>query len=189
MLAQRYPKAAVAAIEIQEEVYGQAVHNISSSMFSERLKVTRGDFLRADFGDTFDLIVCNPPYYKNHLRTSDPEKNIALHNSSLPFEALTAKVKTLLSPGGKFWVILPHAEMEQLKAIASHEGLNQEELINIYNKPGKLFRQVACFSATPQGNMVKELLMHDAEGKRTIEYETLMRDFYLENTEIYRRPR
>lgn len=189
MLAQRYPKAQVTAIELQEEVYRQALHNISASAFSHRVEAVPGDFMHTDFRYTFDLIVCNPPYFKDHLPGADTMKNIALHNTSLSFNGLATKVASLLKEGGKFWIILPAAEMAQFQAIALQCGFHNERLVHIQNKPGKLFRQVASFSSPGQPTSVTELLMHDAEGRRTEAYADLMRDFYLENTEIYRRPR
>ena len=187
MLAQRYPTAHVTAIEIQESVYNQAFYNITNSSFSERIEVRQGDFLQMDIKGLYDLIVCNPPYFSKHLPSPNPEKNIALHNTSLPFEKLASKVQTLLSPGGKFWLILPPSEMEQFNSTALTYGLFSQDLVHVYNKPGKLFRKVASFSASAVGVSVRELTMHDADGKRTADYETLMSDFYLENTEIYRR--
>lgn len=77
--------------------------------------------------------------------------------------------------------------MQQFQSIALRSGLYNETLLSIYNKPNKLFRQVASFSTSEQAIAVKELLMYDTQDKRTDAYETLMRDFYLENTEIYRR--
>lgn len=189
MLAQRYPKAQVTAVEIQEAVYGQAALNTGNSIFSSRVEVMQGDFLQMGFKVQYDLIVCNPPYFMDHLPGASAEKNIALHNSSLPFAELAHKVVSLLRDGGKFWLILPEAQMQQFRSTALQSGLYNEQLLSIQNRPGKLFRQVASFSASARTPLATELLMHDNEGERTNEYKSLMCDFYLENTEIYRRPR
>ena len=67
LLAQRYPNTQLTAIEIEKSVYEQATDNIQKSVFNNRIVTLNADALEYPFAHKFDLIVCNPPYFKNHL--------------------------------------------------------------------------------------------------------------------------
>ncbi len=189
MLAQRYEGLNMTAIEIQPEVAGQAEHNTNVSVFSQRIQVVTLDFLQYETDDRYDLIVCNPPYFNAHLQGQKTDRNMALHNMSLPFEQLIEKAAGLLAPGGKFWCISPRHEAKQLQVIGVEKGLGMDTEIDVYNKPGKHFRTLTCFVAGLCETRRRELLTHHDDGQRTSEFSQLMTDFYLENTENYKRDR
>lgn len=61
----------------------------------------------------YDIIVSNPPFFINSLRSSSNEEKIAKHNDTLPQKDLAQGIEQLLAPGGNCHVILPPAEAQQ----------------------------------------------------------------------------
>src|SRR3569832_358514 len=71
MLAQRFTRAKIDAVEIDEQATETAVRNFADSPLAERLTVYPFGFV--DFfdkypGRRYDLIVSNPPFYINSLK-------------------------------------------------------------------------------------------------------------------------
>ncbi len=188
MMAQKFLETKVTAIEIEKNVAAQAASNISNSDFHARIQLIEDDFISHDFNETFDLVLCNPPYFKDHLRGEKKEKNTAIHNSSMPVGLLAHKIFQLLNPAGACWLIYPRHEMELFKTEATQNHLHLHREITVFNRPGKYFRTICCFSKVQTGQVKEENLdLHHADGSRTDTFSQLMHDFYLENTEIYKR--
>lgn len=61
----------------------------------------------------YDLIVSNPPFFINSLKSSGSGDKIAKHNDTLPQKDLAQGIEQLLAPGGNCHVILPPAEAQQ----------------------------------------------------------------------------
>ncbi len=178
MLAQKFPESTVTAIELNHEAFQQAQLNIAASKFKTRINLIEQDI--GEFSSTpFDLIVCNPPYFKNHLKGPDSNKNMALHSDSLSQEKLVNKVDELLKPEGLFWVVYPPKEMESLIKIAKDQELNLINTIRVENKAGQHYRSICCFSKRKQITSKSELILMDDKGARTAEFSEIMKDFYL----------
>lgn len=89
MLAQR-SISMIEAIEIDANAYEQAVENILNCPWKERINAHRISFQEyfTSSQSLYDLIVCNPPYYKNSLKAKESLRNIARHNDILPHSDL-----------------------------------------------------------------------------------------------------
>ena len=82
-------KAKIVAVEIQEDLYQLAKKNIDYNHLRDRIELLHLDMkkLREIYGpDTFDVITCNPPYFKyqesSHLN-DDEHKVIARHEKCI----------------------------------------------------------------------------------------------------------
>lgn len=189
MLAQRFQKAEVTAIEIFETIAQNARKNFESSPFSSRLKLIHTDFLKHDFEDQFELIVCNPPYFKNHLqkqKSDNIEKNQAIHNLTLEEVDLCQKVASILSDSGIFWVIYPSELMNGFISASEVAGLNLQVRIAVYNEPEKPYREIIGLKKTYCGSIKTSSLNIRENGHYSDEYRQLMSEFYLEDTEKYK---
>ena len=106
MLAQR-SSANIDAIDICNESYAQAKENFSESKWDKRLKcylTTLQDFSPKI---KYDIIVSNPPFFNCPLTHKEKEGSQARYTHKLSFSDLADGVIRLLSPKGKFFVILP----------------------------------------------------------------------------------
>lgn len=184
MLAQRFEKAPIKALEIDSKAFTQASENIAQSPWSDQVKIKKGSFQDFSMSETekFDLIVSNPPYYTNHNKSKDKQRNLALHNDELPFGDLIKGVIKLLNPEkGKFWVILPPNQMKELEKIALFFQLNPQEFFELRDRPStKALRHIKSFSFN--NSLQQEpitICIKDEDFNYTPEYRNLLKDFLL----------
>ena len=119
MLAQKY-EVPVDAVEINGEAAMQASENVEFSPWKDRITVfhDRIQTFQLTTPYRYDLIICNPPFYKNHLITTHPARNQAIHAHDLPLDDLMHTIKKLLSEQGNFYIMLPEKESKQLEKTA-----------------------------------------------------------------------
>jgi tRNA1Val (adenine37-N6)-methyltransferase len=180
MLAQRSPSL-ITAIEPDNESYFQALENIKSSPWAERIKVNNTD-LQNFFTETlkFDLIVSNPPYFSDSLKNPDPRKSAARHNNSLPTYELLKGVVRLMKDSGKFQVIMPYIEGNIFIAEANNYGLYCNGILKIRPLPGaEIRRLILTFETTKKNHIEKFLTIEHGRHEYTDDYVNLTREFYL----------
>ena len=190
MLAQRFPKAIVTGVEIDEEAAGQAAENCSSSPFADRLSIVTADV--KDFAPSgsgaYDLIVSNPPYFTQSLQCPDGRRNMARHAVGLSLRDLTAAAARLLAPGGRVCIILPFDSTTALEAAAGEAGLALAHRTTIFSTRRKPPRRAVCHfrKACEKGDEAAceakeiEITLLNPDGSNTQEYQRLTVDFYLD---------
>ncbi|MGA0558971.1 tRNA1(Val) (adenine(37)-N6)-methyltransferase [Larkinella sp. VNQ87] len=181
MAAQRNPAARVDAVEVDEAAFQQAVENVNDSPFADRVKVIQSR-IQTFAAEPYDRILCNPPFYTNHLRSPDAAVNRALHNDELPFEELIASIDRLLKPGGQCWVLLPPFEMERFSRLAQSAGLWSFQELSLRHQTQKpVFRTITGFGRQESYPLkTSELLIYKLDGKTyTDAFRQLLRPFYL----------
>ena len=112
MLAQHLPAASIDAVEVDVEAFEQAKINFNNSVFNNQLTshhISIQDFAR-EKSPEYDLIICNPPFFTNHLKSETNTKNVAKHNDTLSATDLASAVAQLLHDKGIFWLLLPVSE-------------------------------------------------------------------------------
>lgn len=180
MLAQRFADAKITGVELDTDAASQAVENMSQSPFAARLALWHGRIQDFSEEEKFDLIVSNPPYFPDHLKSSDAKRNKALHTDSLSFEELIQKARKLLKDQGKFWIILPPRQLEDWKAQAGDAGFFEDKNIAVYDRDGKpILRVVASFSLQNLPPSKTEIVLKGAEGAYTESYKKLLSGFLL----------
>lgn len=180
MVAQRFPDSRIQAVEIDPAAASQARENFEKSPFAERLEVWEGKLQEFSSTEKFDLIFSNPPYFPDHLKSSDAQRNLALHNDGLPFGDLMKKVSAILAPGAKFWVILPPRQMLDLEKIARFYGLFSSEKFTVQDNPQKpVIRVVVSFEFEEKEILQNRILIKDNSGALHDSYRKLISGFLL----------
>jgi len=181
MLAQRCA-AVIDAVEIDEHACEQARENIARSPWADRIHL-HACYIQ-QFADNktggYDLIVANPPYFRNALLSPEKSRSMARHDRNLSFEELLHAASGLLKAHGRFAVVIPAAEKEHFTGLAWPEGLYPSRFLLVRPAPGKPFtRCLAEFS--PDRNTactVSELGIKNQSGYST-DYISLTKEFYL----------
>lgn len=180
MLAQRFPKAQVHAVEIDEQASATAEKNFQLSVFSRQLSVSNIAIEQYSTSDKFDLIVSNPPYFVNDYKNAEPKKKIARHASDVFFEKLLEKVADLLNGNGCFWVILPVKQAEDLIKKGEGRGLFPQHIIKVRSDNTKnAFRKIVCLAREEKITFEEDFVIYENEKKYTKAYEILLKDFFL----------
>jgi len=182
MLKQRFPECSLLGVELDKDAYLQACENAGSSPWKGRVNFQEISFqeFSGQFLGKFDLIVSNPPYFPNHLQTSDHKRNMALHDVGLSFGDLIKGVVKLLPPEGVFWVILPERQMQDLESIAAFFNLFPSSAYHLRDRPGKnILRIVQEFSFLNKERSIQDLLIKDEVGEFSKSYRELLSEFLL----------
>ncbi|MEA5424945.1 tRNA1(Val) (adenine(37)-N6)-methyltransferase [Arcicella lustrica] len=182
MLAQR-SKANFSAVELDNNAYQQAVENVQNSIFKEQIRVFHQsiqDFAENNKDLYFELIVSNPPFFQNHLKSEQEKRNKALHTDTLSFEDLLASVIKLLSADGRFVVLLPAYESKVLENLALQEGLYPHKKLLIRHRNGsKILRIITTFGLTEKETIQEELIIRNLDESYTAQFSTLLKEYYL----------
>ena len=193
MLAQRFRAAQIDAIDIDEASCLQARENFNASPWAERLHaahcslqtppnpLSKGEW---NYGQRYDLIVSNPPYFVNSLKAPDAARCAARHNDTLPFDVLMAESARRLAPDGTLAVIVPSEAEAELQALAADNGLQCTRRCLVYPKPGRPAKRVLLAwqntkATAIHGGLTTHLTLEDEQGGRSLDYQQLTRDFYL----------
>jgi len=183
MLAQK-TDAHIDAIDIDTNAFNQASQNALESKFSNQISVIHSslqDYANVA-GKKYNLIVTNPPYFEQSLKSIDEQRSFARHADVLPFEELIEGVIKLLDPKGKFCLILPTLEAEKFRDLAQKRGLFLSKLLRVKSKVNKDTdkRHLMQFEFTPTEFSEKTIAIElDERHQYTDDYKLLTKDYYL----------
>jgi tRNA1Val (adenine37-N6)-methyltransferase len=182
MIAQR-SEAVIDAVEIDPPAALQACENAGHSPWKKRIHVHTGSFqdFTILFGKKYDLIVSNPPFFRNALKPGDKRRSKARHDLSLTYEELLKGVASLLAPQGKFCVIMPYQEKDGFAELASIYRLYCHRFTVVKTTPGAVFSRVLMsFGPVLSGAPFRtELTIRKADGSYSEDYGELTKNFYL----------
>lgn len=183
MLAQRTPEARITAIDIDPNAILQSKANIDRSPWPDRIKATclpLQEYAKLDI-EKFDLIVSNPPYFSNSLKTPDSQRTLARHNDTLPHNELIISSKSLLRENGKLCLILPVNEGNQCIEIAAEEGLHCTQKVYVYPKPNAPVKRLLLEFSMSHGYTTESEICIETETRHQYspEFTALAKDFYL----------
>ncbi len=180
MAAQR-SEADIDAVELDQQAARQAGENFRASPWSNRLTIhcaSIQDYARQSIS-TYDLIICNPPFFTRHLASTNSQRHHARHNDSLSFEELLACVCKLLSREGSFEVLLPTSESERFLGLAHGCGLYCNRSIGVQateNKP--VSRNILKLSFIDNPEPEHQLVIQDGVGY-SAEFQEILKPYYL----------
>ncbi len=177
MIAQKHTEAMITAVEIDYNVMLLAKRNFENSIYKNQISVIAADINECVFEKKFDGIICNPPFFNNHLLGKTEAKNKAMHTLSLNYLQLAKVISKNISNSGICWIIYPPHEFELFQSVC--HPLTMQEQINVYNLPGKLFRIIACFGLQNTPLKVTDLLIKDNNNQYTSDYKKIMQPYYL----------
>lgn len=147
MLAQRFDQVHFTGVEIDKDAFTQSVQNSNDSIYSERINIVNGSIQIYKPIEQFDVIVTNPPFYQEDLKSPTYKRSQAHHAVTLNFEDVLQSIDRLLTKNGYFYILLPEQESLVFKSIGKNNGwfLSQELLIrnDEFKKP---FRRIMVFS-------------------------------------------
>lgn len=182
MLAQRC-SAKIAAIEIDESAVIQAKENVQNSPWANCINILHSSF--QDFCNTqtncYDLIVSNPPFFENALKSPLEKRTIARHTDKLKLTEILEGSKKLLSKQGNLNLILPYKEGLLLIEEAKQCGFYCRRKTTVFpRKDSAAKRILLCFKLEPCLCEESELTIEiDKRHQYTEAYKELTKDYYL----------
>ena len=185
MLAQKSDAMTIDAVELDENAYEQTVENFEASDWGDRLYCYNASF--QDFADEiaeeeemYDLIVSNPPFYTADYKSDNEARNKARFTSSLSFSDLIIGVVKIISPQGRFNVIIPFKEEKQFIDLAKDKKLFLNRICRVQGTPNSdIKRSLLEFSFQQKTLQEEHLIIEIKRHVYTEDYINLTKDFYI----------
>jgi len=182
MVAQRTPKAQIDAIEIDEASFQQAQKNILASEWRKRINVVHISFqdYAVTTDNSYDHIVCNPPFFSNSKKAAFRERNLARHDDPLNSSALMKYSQKLMSDRGILSIIIPYERMDEMVHLASMNKLWLFRVACVRSVPQKPVKRALLEFSMSEGNISEEEIIIEEYGRHgySERYRELTRDFY-----------
>jgi len=183
MLAQRYDGLAITALDIEESAVKATQKNRDNSPWCKRIFVIQANIIQWAYtqqAGSFDVIVCNPPYFTSGEIAQNKARGIARHTQRLDFLSLMRVTQYLLKPQAVAHFILPILQASQCIALAQSIGLHLVDSCMVKSTDNKppfrhLFSLSPCLIAYREE---KELRIKE-KGVYSDDYVALTQDFYL----------
>ncbi len=176
-------KARVDAVEIDPASCHEAEENFARSPFNNRLKLFRQDFttFASKTNLRYDLIISNPPFFINDMKSENLQKNNARHTDTLSYKDLCQGTAHLLSSNSRFCVVLPYTESKYFIDIALQNNLFLAKKMLIFPKPCSRPNRVNMeFVKNKPGNTEEEkFIIRNENGNFTQQYVDLLSNYYI----------
>lgn len=181
MMAQRCPME-IDAVELDTDSYRQALENIKQSRYANRIIVIHGDIRGMRHSKKYKLIICNPPFFERHLRSSSVKTNKAKHADELSFAELTEAVNRNMADDGHFSVLLPVEAVEKfIKTASAVELYPEQRLLIMESEQHRTKREIILFTRLKKKHCPQASLpIKDATGNYSSAFVQLLQPFYLE---------
>jgi len=183
MVAQRTESVTVDALEIDPLTARQAMENFQNSPWKDRILCIQSAFQDycSNCRITYDLIICNPPFFSGSSKTPSKEKNLARHDDSLSLEELFKGSVMLMNRSSIISLILPVQKLPQAMELVSGYGMHFNRItrvIPVEMKPPK--RVLLEVSYVPEKLIEDELTIEiDRRHTYSEKFFNLIEDFYL----------
>ncbi len=179
MVAQK-STATIDAVEIDEQAYLQAKNNFELSPWKERLQVFNASIQQYIPDKKYDLIISNPPFFENDLRSENKEKNAARHDTTLTLAELIQFIYHNLSTSGKAAILLPYSRRgdfdELLKTL---DFFIEEKVLIKQTTKHNYFRVFIIFGRNHTTFFEKVLTIKGDDNNYTDHFKKLLKDYYL----------
>lgn len=181
MLAQRFDKINITAIDIDIAAAQQAKENCLASPWHDRIKVLHGDVKNYPFAQQFDMIICNPPFFQNNLKNNEANRSLARHDVALSLPNLFEMMVTHLAPNGVASILLPIAEQERWAKLLSDNGWHFVEQLNVLPRATKPANRIIslCARRDSETKVQTIAIKNEYNNDYTQAFIQLMQPFYL----------
>jgi len=182
IMAQR-TDAQIVGVDIDFSSVEEARLNAENSAWKNRIQfycTNIQQFCEEKNKNAFDLVISNPPFFVNSLKSPFENRNRSRHTDTLPFPDLVNAVLHCLSEHGSFAVVLPYIHSVQMEALCSQNNLFCYRKLLICPKEGKEINRVLLqFKRKKEFLCEENLIIRSLNNCYTDTYKELTKDFYL----------
>ena len=128
----------ITGVEIEKDIITLAEKSISENKLSniKMLNCNAKDLKNYFPGNNFDIITCNPPFFKvdkTSLINTEIKKAIARHEITITLNEIFELTKYLLKDNGKFYLVHRPERLEEIITLANKNKLHIKEMIFIHS--------------------------------------------------------
>ncbi|MCT4665933.1 MAG: methyltransferase [Flavobacteriales bacterium] len=180
MLAQRFDKPMIDAIDIFEGAVIDAQYNFEQSEWKSRLNVLQKNFTNYHLGK-YDCIVSNPPFFNKSTKSITESKMIAKHTEMLSAEIIIEYASSFENIKS-IQFVLPFSTEEEIINFAKSFGWDLARICQIKPfKSEKANRLLIDFRRLKQPSEKKQFAIREDKLSKeyTEEYIDLLKDFLI----------
>ena len=133
----------IVGVEIQEKMANMARKSVEYNKLSDRIKIINAnmkEFSDSNFFESFDLVTCNPPYFKvndkNYFNDSY-EKMIARHEIEINLSELFICARKLLKNNGNFAIVHRPERLMEILLEFRKNSIEPKRIQFVYEKLSK----------------------------------------------------
>lgn len=171
-------KSSITGIELQKEVFELALNSVKINNLDNQIKILNMDVNDANKvynTDSFDLITCNPPYFKisNESNVNDNfVKAKARHEISLRLNDVFKCAKKILKNNGKIAMVHRTERLIDIITLMRQNNIEPKRLRIIYpfkNAKSNLILIEGSKNGKPGLEIEKNMVIHNDDGSYTNE--------------------
>ncbi len=175
-------KASIYGIEFQKCVFDLGKESVLYNHLEDQIHLVHGDVreVRDYFsGDFFDVITCNPPYFKTNsvdFMNDNSVKAVARHEISLTLDDVLSQSYFLLKNGGVFAMVHRTERLIEIVEKMRQNFIEPKRIQFIYpkkNKNSDLFLIEGIKNGSMGLKMLPPLIIHNDDGSYTKEVANL----------------
>ena len=172
----------VIALMLAQRINNANIQNFANSAWSNRLCVCEcsiQSFCKST-NSKFDIIVSNPPFFEEAVKSNKTQRNLARHTDSLPFITMIQCVDYLLKSNGTFACILPFNEGNRFIDLAKSYNLFCSKKTMVANKPSQPIKRILFCLSRNEVTLtdIPTLFIRNEDNSYSLEYLELTKDFY-----------
>lgn len=168
----------IIGVEIQKEIYELAIKSVQLNNLEKRINIINMDARKMceEFEtDSFDLITCNPPYFKYSESSNinnNSVKSVARHEIYITIEDIIKIGRKLLKNNGSLVIVHRTDRLSEIVKLMEDNNLAPKRIRFIYPKEGENSNLV-LIDARKNGNIglkvLPPLICHKEDGSYTEE--------------------
>lgn len=170
-------EADITGIEIQDKSYNLGLKSVKYNNLEKRINLIKGDireYYEKIESDTYDIITCNPPYFKlnNEKLNKNDYKTIARHEVMLNLEDLFKIAKKLLKNNGNIAIVHRPERLVDIIEEMKKNNIEPKKLQFVYpgiNKEANILLIEGVKNGKPGLKILKPLYSHLDSGEYTDE--------------------
>ncbi len=133
-------KKDILGVEVQDNIFSLAQESVKKNQMEEHISILHKNVLDLkDYfpGNNFDVVLCNPPYFKyqesSHVNLNEM-KRVARHEILISLEQIMEVASYLLKEKGKFYLVHVPNRIDEIFIYAHQFGMAVKELQFIHSK-------------------------------------------------------
>lgn len=185
MIMAKRTKSLITGIEIQEKLYNLALKSIEINNLTNQVKMIHDDVKEYALKntDTCDLVVCNPPYFKNEnlsKKNLSLEKMIARHEVMINLSDICIAAKRVLKDNGTIAMVHRTGRLIDIITEFRKNNIEPKRIKFVYENESKDSHLVLIEGQKngKSGGLIieKPLFLYNLDGSLTKEYESIQKE-------------
>ena len=176
LFLQHKVKSKILGVEYQKEIYELAIKSVYINNLEDKIEIINDDVKNLSNiyeTDTFDIITCNPPYFKvnDNAKLNDNDiKSVARHEIKLNLNDIFSCAKKILKNGGSIYMVHRTERLLEILNTMQKNNIMPKKICFIY--PFKdADSNMVLIEGRKNGNLgmkiTKPIIVHEKNGEYT----------------------